>query len=247
MFFAPSGKDPTMRKYLILLATVILAMPVATFALPAFTGSLTTPSGVYATNPWDAAHVGFKIEWTVSQQLNGDWFYDYRLTNAAGGELEKRPSHLILEISDNAAVADFWNFKLDATSVSEWEIDTFSSANPSNPQMPGPLYAVKINTPDGYAGNFHYTFYSERAPTWGDFYVKDGKESQQDVVAWDTDFLVADPTAAAQNGLLTDLAGRPVYKILRPDTQTTIVPEPTTVLLLGLGLSGFGLLRRKKS
>jgi hypothetical protein len=230
-----------MRKLTILLAVALLALPVALSA-QTFTGSLNTPSGVFATPLWDSPNGGFQIAWEISKMTDGSWCYDYTLSNESGGDLARSPSHLILEISPNATAEDFWNFEWN----NDWEISTYSGDDPSNPGLPGSVYGVKINA--GGDGNIQeYSFYSWKAPTWGNFYSKDGSYEQSDVIAYNADYNDPNPTAPAQSGLLTDVTGAPIYKILRPDTHTDVVPEPTSMLLLGSGLLGLGLIRRRKS
>lgn len=70
-----------------------------------------------------------------------------------------------------------------------------------------------------------YSFYSNRAPVIGSFYAEDGQAGNMGQnAAWNNDG----------------------YYIYRPDTTNGVVPEPTTIILLGSGLLGMGLRRRFK-
>jgi hypothetical protein len=90
---------------------------------------------------------------------------------------------------------------------------------------------VKWNADDGT--DFTATLVTARAPVWGDFYAKDRKTDQVDNAAWNTGFLDADPLDLPANGSIDNHA-------LVPDTVTTPVPEPGTLLLVGTGLASAG-------
>ncbi len=215
-----------MKKVLLLaamLAVLALSYQPAS-ALMSFSGSLAAPEGIFATEPWLSE--GITLSWTVDETAEGYWDYHYSFRDAAGGFLDKAISHMTLAISPDAGYDDFWdaNGSLD--------IQIYSGDDPSNPGMPGSFYALKIDI-----GGNDYWFTSTRAPVWGDFYIKDGKLDQNDVYAYNTSFGDPDPEAPPSNGSID-------YKILRPDTYTTVIPEPGTLLLLGSALALAGGYRR---
>ncbi|HOD67315.1 MAG TPA: PEP-CTERM sorting domain-containing protein [candidate division Zixibacteria bacterium] len=203
-----------MKHVVLALALVLLLSPLAS-AL-SFSGSLASPAGVTASGYW--AQQGFKIEWMIEDQPDGSWFYQYWLTDAQGNPWEVAAvSHFTLEISPDATASDFWGY---SGAVEFGDLNGMSSA-------------MKLD----FTAT-HYKFYSNRAPVWGDFYAKDGRAGGLGLnEAYNAGFGAPDPTAMPGNGSIGN-------KILRPDTSTTVVPEPGTMLLMGIGLAGAGVVRR---
>ena len=169
----------------------------------------------------------------MNNGYNDYWHYEYAFEYP-----RKDISHFIVEVSPGSTANDFFN-------LVGVEDDAPAMHNPTdgkpNPGMPASIFGLKMEE-----GTNFYSFDSYKAPVWGDFYAVDGViEGTSDgyVYAYNTDFLMADPTAPAKDGLLMDVTGAPIYKILRPDTVSTI-PEPSTMILMGTILLGGGLVRR---
>jgi len=208
--------------------TVLLALA-AVLLLPAAANADTVPLsgyltsnlsdyyGIKASGGWDI-DPWFKIEWKITDPNANDGLlhYQYIITNGSDGDLSRDLSHFILQVSTGTTAADFLNAS-PAYELGDPQL--YSSANPSNPNMPNPIFGLKFNFKD--AATAIIEFDSTRLPVYGSFYAKDGGG----VTAWNT-------------GLDVGTAF-----IVVPDTK---VPLPPTALLLGSGLLGLGLVGIRK-
>jgi hypothetical protein len=240
-----------------LIVAAVMMMPLAASAdllNVDLSGSRSTPStgGVVASDGWMAGdNGGFTISWEITT-VGNNFLYQYTFTNFD----ETSPttpgiSHLLLEVSDNFMPADIWGATINGISVTAVGPTTFVGTNipattpgdnNGNPNLPANLFGIKLELPamDPSPDPITFSFTSTRAPMWGDFYVKDGKQDGVIATAWNT-AIGTDP------GVNTiDFTGW----IAVPNTVTGVgVPVPPTVWLMGSGLIGVGLLgwRRKKS
>lgn len=213
-----------MARRIIFAVLMYLSVAVAQ-ALP-LTGSLTSPTGwgLTATESWDNG--GAVLTFEVAQQPNGTWSYVYNF------DVDRKAlSHIIFEVSKSFAEANI----LAGTS-SGWSLGSWGDEGGSNPGIPGTLYGLKFDGDFGLENTL--TIISDRAPMWGDFYAKDGKDGGDWVYAYNEGFgLDAYDVPYTQYVL---------GKVLVPDTVTSTVPEPSSAALMSLGLIGmFGFMRKR--
>jgi hypothetical protein len=168
---------------LALSATPAWALPIwGSSGLGELTGSRNsgTDGGVYATKSW--ANGGFNISWDISFDDDTDlWTYQYHVTVP-----RKEVSHWLLEVTQDSD-----SVLIDGSSSEAVAPTTYTSTSNgnSNPLLPNPIYGVKFDYGDL---DEVYTLVTDRAPVYGVFYAKDGKDGGQDVVAWSTALSSAD-------------------------------------------------------
>jgi len=241
-----------MKRFAILFAVFALVACWAAQASAALiSGTRTTDAGggLVATGSWTAAEGGILLTFEVD--FNGsEWSYKYTFANRNGSvPLAQNVSHLILEVSEN--------FTNDNISL-DLDPDTFSPGDPSNPNLPADIFGVKI---DGGAldATGSITFTSDRAPMWGDIYLKDGKfgtaGNQVDTTAWNTGFgtdaipldlpLDAASIAAGNASNWSNFADW----IPVPDTTSTVIPEASSLVAWGIcaAFGAFVAYRRRRA
>jgi len=220
-----------------------------------FNGSISwsTPTDpIIATEQW--ASPTTTLSWSISYNAASafPWVYEYNWSTT-----EKGLSHIILEVSLRSTASEF-----SLPSNTEGP-RTFSPSDPgnSNPSLPGDIFGIKFD--GGGVTSKTFSFSSTHAPTWGDFYSKDGVNRRNgqsyDVYAYNSGFLQADPqinfTEIGQ-GILTTLqhTGPRANHIAVPDTLNLRPPDfvPVPEATAGWGLAGlvgaaaYGV-RRKRS
>jgi hypothetical protein len=202
--------------------------------------ALSTPdtSGIIAgDNGWGPNEDGYRVTWTISQNLDLTWHYKYEFSKANGDSLDKLTSHIIISLSDDIEESDLFNFGSD---VQGWNFGTFGPA-PGSPGFPTgeSISGVKI---DLWNDQTVVEFDSNRQPMWGDFYTKDGVSQGLWNYAYNTDLGVIVANPDDYMGTPVDAFNNELHKILVPDT---IIPEPATICLLSLGAPA--LLRKRRA
>lgn len=175
----------------------------------------------------------FTVSWVVTYDDTTypgyPWKYEYTM-NKAGGAAGY--SHVVIECSEALVFGDITGLSgatFDGTNP------TLQTVGSGNPGMPENIYGLRFDPPESGMTDWTWSFYSNRAPVWGDFYAKDGGNPTN--MAYNRGFLDPDPTDGPSNDSVD-------CHILRPDT-CTVVPVPGAILLCGFGTISIGLLRRR--
>jgi hypothetical protein len=194
-------------------------------------------NGLTATGIWDETPF-ISITWRISFNTTTNlWDYFYDVTRTGQGGI----SHWILELTqfldDGTSLETYWDGVFASNTVVD-DVGTFTPPDPSNPNLPGSIFGVKVDD------DADLSFSTSHAPVWGNFYAKDGNAGGQgENSAWNTGFNVA----PGDTGPYTNWVARPNGPP-PPITQDPL-PEPATVVMW-IGLAGafaYGAKKRKNA
>jgi hypothetical protein len=219
-----------MKNAAVLLTALLLLVPAVARA-EIYTDTLSYPSGLDGQGDWAAPTSS--ITYTVYEnEIPGPntWHYKYELNVATSPGL----SHLIIEVSDGwTEEHDLLNLSVTGGTITDVEVDDFGTQGTSNPGIPEEMHGVKFEVTAGTS--LIIEFDSPRVPVWGDSHAKGGQ-----LGLWNKGFTSpdVDPTMPAPPQPTS--AG---HHLLVPDTK---IPEPATMVTLGLGTVLMGVLRRRR-
>ncbi len=212
-----------------LVAVLILMFTANAIAIPVYqapvdpgfySGSRNIGNGLIGSGSYSG---GVTLGWNINV-ADGLAHYTYTVTTPQG------LNQWMLEVNQGFdPVTDF----LSASSKIHKDSPTLWTAG-TNPYggLPANLYGIRWNSVPGNANTLVFDFWSTSLPMWGSFYAWRGN-------GYVYNNGLTDPKSESFKDFIVVPGSSTV---LHPDP---VIPEPTTLVLLGAGLAGLGLAKRR--
>ena len=201
----------------------------------------TAGGGLIGSAGWDgtaSANNFVQVEWVITDNNDGTFFYEYTWSGAGLNNNPGAISHFTLDVTDDC-VNSMCIF--DVSPINNFPTD------PEFGDLDGITGAVKFDNGGSNSGlsPTTYSFTSNRDPVYRDLCLKDGGGGGQ--IRCETPFTSTTPILIKNAGFGDQTVSmNPFDYIAGPNGATGVIPEPSTMLLLGSGLAGLVAWRMRK-